>query len=56
MPEVVTYDKENDKYGVDYGKINGLLIEALKDLKAEVEELKAEVKECKSNKCKCENN
>ena len=48
--------KENDKYGVDYGKINGLLIEALKDLKAEVEELKAEVKECKSNKCKCENN
>ena len=56
LPEVVTYDKENDKYGVDYGKINGLLIEALKDLKAEVEELKAEVKECKSNKCKCENN
>ena len=43
LPEVVTYDKENDKYGVDYGKINGLLIEAIKDLKKEVEFLKKQL-------------
>ncbi len=43
LPEVVTYDKDNDQYGVDYGKINGLLIEAIKDLKKEVEFLKKQL-------------
>ncbi len=43
LPEVVTYAKDVDKYGVDYGKINGLLIEAIKDLKKEVEELKKQL-------------
>jgi hypothetical protein len=52
LPEVVTYDKENDKYGVDYGKINGLLIEAIKDLKKEIEELK-QCKKCTD--CDCNN-
>ena len=52
LPEVVTYDKENDQYGVDYGKINGLLIEAIKDLKKEVEELK-QCKKCTD--CDCNN-
>ena len=52
LPEVVTYDKENDKYGVDYGKINGLLIEAIKDLKKQIEELK-QCKKCTD--CDCNN-
>ena len=52
LPEVVTYDKENDQYGVDYGKINGLLIEAIKDLKKEIEELK-QCKKCTD--CDCNN-
>jgi hypothetical protein len=43
LPEVVTYAKDVDEYGVDYGKINGLLIEAIKDLKKEVEELKKQL-------------
>jgi hypothetical protein len=31
VPEVVTYDKENDKYGVSYANMVGLLIEAIKE-------------------------
>jgi hypothetical protein len=46
LPEVVDYDKNNDTYGVDYGKMAGVFIEAIKELKAEIEELK-------SNKCNC---
>jgi len=46
LPEAVTYAEDVDQYGVDYGKITGLLIESIKELKAEIEELK-------SNKCNC---
>ena len=52
LPEVVTYAKDVDEYGVDYGKINGLLIEAIKDLKKEIEELK-QCKKCTD--CDCNN-
>lgn len=45
LPEVVHTDPAGMK-SVDYGKMVGVLIEAIKDLKAEVEELKA-------NKCNC---
>ena len=45
LPEVVRTDPAGMK-SVDYGKMVGVLIEAIKDLKAEVEELKA-------NKCNC---
>jgi hypothetical protein len=38
-PEVVTYDKENDQYGVSYGNLSGVFIEAIKELKTKVEEL-----------------
>ena len=39
LPEVVT-QMDNGKYAVAYGNMVGLLIEAIKELKAEVEELK----------------
>ena len=45
LPEVVTYDKENDRYGVDYGNITGLLIEAIKELKGQVDALKLKLGE-----------
>ena len=40
LPEVVLTDVEGMK-AVDYGKMVGVLIEAIKDLKAEIEELKS---------------
>jgi hypothetical protein len=40
LPEAVTYAADVDSYGVAYGNIVGLLIEAIKELKAEVAELK----------------
>ena len=45
LPEVVTYDKENDQYGVSYGNITALLVEAVKELSAEVKRLKEKVGE-----------
>ena len=45
LPEVVEQDLD-DKYSVAYGNMAGLFIEAVKELKAEIEELK-------SNKCNC---
>ena len=42
-PELVT--ETNDTLGVSYGNLTGYLIEAIKDLKAEVEELKKQVKD-----------
>ena len=49
-PELVT--KTNDTLGVSYGNLTGYLIEAIKDLKAEVEELK----QCnKCEDCNCKN-
>ena len=39
LPEAVTYAEDVDQYGVDYGKITGLLIEAVKELQARVKEL-----------------
>jgi hypothetical protein len=40
LPEVVTYAEDVDEYGVQYGNMAGLFIEAIKELKAEIEELK----------------
>ena len=45
IPEVVTHDKENDRYGVSYGHLTGLLIEAVKDLSNKVKDLEKKLEE-----------
>ena len=50
IPEVVKTDDEGMK-SVAYGNISGLLIEAIKELKAEIDLLKS--KPCTCNKCNC---
>ena len=41
VPEIVlTADDEMQTKSVDYGKLTAVLIEAIKDLKAEIDELK----------------
>jgi hypothetical protein len=50
VPEVVQEDDKGMK-SVAYGNISGLLIEAIKELKAEIEELKQ--KPCNCNNCNC---
>ena len=40
LPEVVTYAADVDEYGVAYGNIVGVLIEAIKEQQAQIEELK----------------
>lgn len=39
-PEAVTYAEDTDEYGVSYGNLVGVLIEAIKELRQEVAELK----------------
>jgi hypothetical protein len=45
LPEVVTYDTENDQYGVSYGNITAILIESIKELSHEVKRLKEKLGE-----------
>jgi hypothetical protein len=40
LPEVVTYSKEKDRYGVSYGNITALLVEAIKEQQKQIDELK----------------
>ena len=48
-PELV--NQESEYLGVAYGNISGYLIEAIKELKAEIDLLKS--KPCTCNKCNC---
>ena len=41
LPEVVLKNEEGEVDSVSYGRIVGVLIEAIKDLKKEIEDLKA---------------
>ena len=41
LPEVVTYDKVNDKYGINYGSMAGVFVEAIKELNAKVANLES---------------
>ena len=41
LPEVVSYDKTNDKYGINYGSMTGVFVEAIKELKTKVDSLEA---------------
>jgi hypothetical protein len=41
LPEVVTYAEDIDEYGVSYGNIVGVLIEAIKEQQKQIDELKA---------------
>jgi hypothetical protein len=50
VPEVVTYDKENDQFGVDYGNLAGVFIEAIKQLTDEIKTLKKEIEILKTTK------
>jgi hypothetical protein len=43
FPEAVHYDKEQDRYGVNYNAMIAPLLEAIKELKAKVEELSQKV-------------
>jgi hypothetical protein len=40
LPEVVTYDEGTDRYGVSYGNVTALLVEAIKEQQTQIEELK----------------
>ena len=40
LPEAVVHAEDIDEYSVDYSKKTGVLIEAIKDLKQEINELK----------------
>lgn len=45
LPEVVTYAEDIDQYGVAYGNVTALLVEAVKELSAEVKRLKEKLGE-----------
>lgn len=49
-PEVVIYDKENDRYGVSYANMAGLFIEAIKELTDKVATLEAKLEQLTKDK------
>jgi hypothetical protein len=50
LPEVVKYSDSSDEFSVAYGNMAGVFIEAIKDLKKELDELKTELNMLKGNK------
>jgi hypothetical protein len=47
LPEVVTYAEDVDEYGVSYGNLAGLFIEAIKEQNKIIESMKQEISELK---------
>jgi hypothetical protein len=47
LPEVVTYAQDVDEYGVSYGNIAGVLIEAIKEQQKQIADLREEIKKLK---------
>jgi hypothetical protein len=47
LPEVVTYAADIDQYGVDYGKMAGVFIEAIKTQQQKIDKLENEIIELK---------
>lgn len=43
IPEVVTYDDSHDRFGVNYGSIVAVLIEAIKELRVDVAAIKSQI-------------
>lgn len=43
LPEAVSYAKDIDEYGVKYGNLGGLFIEAIKEQQKQIEDLKSEL-------------
>jgi hypothetical protein len=50
LPEAVKHSEHTDEYSVNYGNMAGIFIEAIKDLKKELDELKSELNMLKGNK------
>lgn len=40
LPEVISYDEANDKYGIDYSKVVPVLVNAIKEQQAQIDSLK----------------
>ena len=49
VPEVVTYAEDTDQYGVSYGNLTALLIEAVKEQQTTIDNLIIELKELKAS-------
>lgn len=50
LPEVVTYAADIDEYGVTYGNMAGLFIEAIKEQQKQIEDLKKQIEYLVENK------
>jgi hypothetical protein len=50
VPEAVKYSEQSDEYSVTYGNLAGLFIEAIKDLKKELDDVKAELNTLRETK------
>ena len=50
VPEVVTYNKEQDRYGVSYGNMTALLVEAIKEQQIKIDNLTIEIENLKKQR------
>jgi collagen type VII alpha len=48
VPEVVTYDGKIDRYGISYGNVAALLVEAIKEQQTQIEDQGSEIRRLKS--------